>query len=268
LTEPTVLRSERGPIIELVLNRPEKLNALTSEMFETIRAAVDDLRDRDDLRVLLIRAKGRYFSAGVDLHEGRSEEGFTNSPTKARTWMRGPMKGGMHVLLREMELVEKPIVVAHHATCVGGALELSLSCDFRLAAKSAGYSFPEMVFGMLPLSNGISKMTRVVGPHWTKWLSVANESVTADRALIMGLVHEVYPDETFEQEVWAFCERLASKPPEAIAAGKLAVELAADLSIEPARQLERLTFSSLTFTREHDDLAPLIRARLSRNAKT
>jgi enoyl-CoA hydratase len=261
LSEPHVLRSERDGILELVLNRPQKLNALTSQMMRTIRHAVDDLRDRADLKVMLIRAKGRYFCAGADLVEGDGE-GYGHSATRARTGVRTTMKGGMQMLYEEMERVEKPIVVAHHATCVGGGLEMSLSCDFRLAARSAAYHFPEMGHGMLPLSGGISRLARICGPHWTKWMTVANEKVSAERALIMGLVHDIYPDETFEEDVWAFCMRLAEKPPEAVAVGKLAVELAADLASDQARQLERLTFSTLIFGNEHHELMAHMQARL------
>src|SRR3546814_13973752 len=75
--------------------------------------------------------------------------------------------GGMQTLWQEMELVEKPIVAAHHAMCVGGGLEMSLSCDFRLAAASAGYWFPEMKMAMVPASGGISRLTRLCGPHWS-----------------------------------------------------------------------------------------------------
>jgi enoyl-CoA hydratase/carnithine racemase len=153
-----------------------------------------------------------------------------------------------------MERVEKPIVVAHHATCVGGGLEMSLSCDFRLAAKSANYWFPEMQMGMLPLSNGVSKLTRICGGHWAKWMVVANEKVSAEDARIMGLVHKVYPDETFEEEVRAFCRKLAAFPLEVVTAGKLAVDMAQDLGSEQARHLERLVFSSLTFIPDKDKM--------------
>jgi enoyl-CoA hydratase/carnithine racemase len=246
MSDDYILKSEWDGVLELVLNRPEKLNALTLSMFATVRAAVDELRTRSDLRVMLIRAKGRYFSAGADLTEGQGQD-FEGSATKARTWMRTEMGRGMHALYEEMERVEKPIVVAHHAMCVGGGLEMSLSCDFRLASKSAGYWFPEMKLGMLPLSNGVGKLTRICGGHWARWMVVANEKVSADEALTMGLVHKVYPDEALEEEARAFCRRLASFPPEVVAAGKLAVEMAQDLGADQARQLERLTFSSLTF---------------------
>jgi enoyl-CoA hydratase/carnithine racemase len=176
--------------------------------------------------------------------------------------MRTELGSGMHMLYEEMERVEKPIVVAHHATCVGGGLEMSLSCDFRLAAKSAAYWFPEMQMGMLPLSNGVSKLTRICGGHWAKWMVVANEKVSSEQALIMGLVHKVYPDETFEEEVRAFCRRLVAFPQEVTAAGKMAVEMAQDLGSEQARQLERLIYSSLAFAPNKGDLLANIREKL------
>jgi enoyl-CoA hydratase len=265
MDETPVLRSERDGILELVLNRPAKLNALTHEMFGIIREAVDDLRERDELKVMLIRAKGRYFCAGVDqvrAGDGSGGGQTLDGPAAVRAFMRVPMGNGMQGLYQEMERVEKPIVVAHHAPCVGGGLEMSLSCDFRLAAKSAHYSFPEMAFAMLPLSGGVSRLTRLCGPHWARWMLIANETVPADRALTMGLVHDVYPDETFETDVWSFCKRLAEKPREAVAAGKLAIELATDLPSDQSRQLERLTYSSLAFTKDFLNMHETLKRKL------
>ena len=88
--------------------------------------------------------------------------------------------------------------------------------------------------------------------------------VNAERALAMGLIHEIYPDETFEADVRGFCEKLASHPVEATAVGKMAIQLAADLGSDDARQVERLAFSSLTFAREYTELHEKIRARLSK----
>jgi enoyl-CoA hydratase/carnithine racemase len=92
---------------------------------------------------------------------------------------------------------------------------------------------------------------------------VANEKVSADEALIMGLVHKVYADETFEEEVRAFCRKLAGFPVEVVAAGKLAVEMAQDLGPDQARQLERLAFSSLTFAPGKNDLRNRVGKKLS-----
>src|SRR3546814_14509443 len=95
--------------------------------------------------------------------------------------------------------------------CVGGGLEMSLACDFRLAAKSAAYAFPEGKFGVLPASNGVSRLARIVGPHWARYLIMANLPADADKALIMGLVHDVFPDESFGEDVMKFCRHLAEQ---------------------------------------------------------
>jgi enoyl-CoA hydratase/carnithine racemase len=144
-----------------------------------------------------------------------------------------------------MEHIEKPIVVAHQGPCVGGGLELSLSCDFRLAAKSASYAFPEGKMGVLPASNGVSRLARIVGPHWARYLIMANLKADADRAYVMGLVHEVFPDDSFEQDVMAFCEHLAEQHGEQMGTAKLAIELAHDVGLDQARQVERLANSAL-----------------------
>ncbi|AIT79851.1 enoyl-CoA hydratase/isomerase family protein [Novosphingobium pentaromativorans] len=263
MTDDLVLRNEADGILELVLNRPDKLNALTRSMFDAIAQAVADLRERPDLKVMLIRGKGRYFCAGVDLTDPQGGPGFGESPTGARTWMRRDLMGGMHSLYEEMERIEKPIVIAHHATCVGGGLEMSLSCDFRLASQSAAYWFPEMQLGMLPLSNGVGRLTRIIGAHWARWMVLANEKVSAERALTMGLVHDVYPDDVFEERVRAFCIKLAGFPTEVMAAGKLALEMVEDLPADQARQLERLTFSSLAFTPDQKAMSKKMVDKLS-----
>jgi enoyl-CoA hydratase len=243
---PHLLTEEADGILIATLNRPEKLNAISREMMDLLTDAVLRFRDTEELKVLLIRATGRYFSAGADLKAGNQR---IVSPTKHTA--RGIRENhrlnlnNMQQLWDEMEHIEKPIVVAHHAMCVGGGLEMSLSCDFRLAAKSAAYAFPEGLFGVLPASNGVSRLTRVCGPHWARWLVMANKPAPADMAFTMGLVHQVIPDETFEQEVMDFCRHLAKQNGEQMGAAKVAIELCADLGRDAGRHVERMGNSGL-----------------------
>jgi enoyl-CoA hydratase/carnithine racemase len=240
---PHLLVEEDGPIIIATLNRPEKLNAMTGQMTSLFEAAVHRFRDTPALKVMLVRATGRYFCAGADL---RGDDG-SKPPTSGSAIRENHRLKAYSVqrIYDEMEHIEKPIVVAHHAMCVGGGLELSLSCDFRLAAKSAGYSFPEGKFGVLPASNGVSRLARIIGTHWTRYLVMANLTVNADRALIMGLVHEVFPDETFEADVMKFCRHLAEQNAEQMGTAKIAIELAHDVNLDQARHIERLANSAL-----------------------
>src|SRR3546814_15938033 len=103
-----------------------------------------------------------------------------------------------------------------------------LPCDFRLAAKSAAYAFPEGKFGVLPASNGVSRHARIVGPHWARYLIMANLPADADKALIMGLVHDVFPDESFGEDVMKFCRHLAEQNAEQMGTATLANERAHD----------------------------------------
>jgi enoyl-CoA hydratase len=240
---PHLLTEEDGAILIVTLNRPAKLNALSGELMGLFEQALHRYRDTPQFKVMLIRANGRYFCAGVDLRSGRLDA-VARLGSAIREMHRIKIHG-MHRIYDEMESIEKPIVAAHHAMCVGGGLEMSLSCDFRLAAKSAGYSFPEGKMGVIPASNGVSRLTRICGTHWARYMIMANSIVGAEKALIMGLVHEVFPDETFEEDVMRFCRHLAEQDGEQMGTAKLAIEMAYDVGLAQARNVERMANSAL-----------------------
>ncbi len=250
--EPHLLVDVVENILIATFNRPDKLNAMSFEMVELIEQAVHRFRDTPELKVMLFKSKGRYFSAGADLKQG--DGGERSWPTKGSEVRESHRLLPMRRVWNEIEGIEKPFVVAHHARCVGGSLEMSLSCDFRLAAASASYAFPEAKFGVLPATNGVSRLVRLIGPHWARYMIMANIPLEAQEALNAGLVHKVYPDETFEDDVMAFCRHLAKQDGELVGAAKVAIELAADLPAYQAAQVERLVNSSLMITPHYRDL--------------
>lgn len=240
---PHLLTEDVDGILIATLNRPEKLNAITAQMMALFEQALLRFRDTPELKVMLIRSTGRYFCSGADLRSGSP-----NSTGRTGSQIRETHRiglNGMHRIYDEMEHIEKPIVAAHHAACVGGGLEMSLSADFRLAAKSAEYGFPEGLFGVIPASNGVSRLTRICGTHWARYLIMANLRASSEKALTMGLVHEVFPDETFEEDVMNFCRHLAKQNAEQMGTAKLAIEMAKDVGLAQARNVERLANSSL-----------------------
>lgn len=241
--EPHLLTREDDEIMICTLNRPDKLNAMSNEMFELFEVALHRFRDSDDLKVMLINANGRYFTAGADLKGGDALE----RPKTARgiREMHRVRQRGVHRIHDEMEHVEKPIVVSHHAMCVGGGIELSLCCDFRFAGASARYAFPEGLFGVVPASSGLSRMARLCGPHWTRWLIMANEEADSEMAYVMGLVHQVFPDDKLEEEVMAFCRHLAKQNGEQMGAAKIAIEMAHEVGRDTGRDVERMANSAL-----------------------
>ena len=240
---PHLLVSDEDGILIATFNRPEKLNAMSLQLMRGLSDAVDRFRDSPELKVMLIRSTGRYFSSGADLKEG--EGGAPPTTGSGIRDMHRRLPSDMRRIWDEMEYIEKPFVVAHQGMCVGGSLEMSLSCDFRLAAASAGYAFPEARFGLLPATNGVSRLTRLIGPHWARLLVMADMPASAAEALNMGLVHKVFADDTFEADVLAFCRHLTQQNGEMMGTAKVAIELAHDLGAHQAAAVERMANSTL-----------------------
>lgn len=239
------LREDRDGVAIVTLNRPKKLNAITMDMLGVISQAVEDLRDRSDLRVLLIKSTGPYFTAGFDIFAnklGTRERFAEQTMSDYRRDYRRPL----HMLLDEMEEVEKPVVMAIQGVCLGLGVEMSGSADFRLASEGARFGLPEIDIGVIAGSGGTSRFTRLCGIGWSKWLSVAGEQIDARTAQIAGFVQAVYPAETFDEQVWAFCQRLIGRPAEVQAAAKLAIELCHDLDRNSARRVERIVNTPLS----------------------
>ena len=265
MSDDPLLVSEEPGIIICRLNRPAKLNALNRRMIIALREAVAVYAAREDLRVFLVRATGRYFSAGADRFDHGGPLPHPTSSSQVRDWYRTQMMGGMQELYGTMEAIEKPFVAAHQATCIGGGLELSLHCDFRLAAKSASYGLPESKIGSIPASGGISRLARLVGVSWAKWMIMGGQAVSADLAQTMGLVQAVYPDEEFETRVMDFCRHLAGQPPEMMGIAKLTIDLAADADAASARMIERLGQSLLQNGQERIELSAAMNRKLSKS---
>lgn len=254
------IREDREGVAIVTLNRPDKLNAINMEMRKVIFEAVDDLRDRRDLRVLLIKSTGRFFTAGIDISGSLGVGDGDAKDDQLGSEVRRDYRRGLHVFLDEMEAVEKPIVMAIHAPCLGVGVEMAAAVDFRLAAESAQFGLPEIDIGVLAGSGGISRFTRLCGVGWSKWLNMAGERIDARTAQIAGFVQAVYPDDSFEAEVWAFCQRLISRPAEVQAAAKLAVELSNDLGRAQGRNLERLVNTPFMM-RDNSDLVEQVMSR-------
>ena len=255
-----LLIEKHGSVLQVTLNRPDKYNAISDGMLDRLRHAVERFGDERDLRVMLIRAVGKYFTAGVEISPEISPD-VNGSTLDGRTWYRTKF----HRLFDEIEAIEKPVAVAHQGVCLGGGLELSLSCDFRLAAKSARYGLPEIDIGALPGSGGVSRPT----PHCRAALGalVGDGRRTSQRRRRgrNGFRSRRFPRRGFRgpPRVQAFCAKLAKQPYEVMGLAKLSIELAADLDRAQGRNVERIANSILFTGAEHK---ALVAAFLERQA--
>ena len=243
-----LVRVEGDGILTVTFSRDHKLNAVNAKMLDGLRVAVDDLAEREDLRVMVIAAKGRYFTAGIDIN-GMPVGGVDREPSGIKFRHE---YSRLHKFFDDLESVEKPVILAAHAPCLGFGVEMGLSCDFRLAAARASFSLPEIRnLAALPGSGGISRLTRVVGPHWARWLAMAGQTMDAQQALSAGLVHAVYSDQVFHESVSAFAKDLASQSAEALALAKITIDAAVNADRRSARDFDRVADHLLVSSAEH-----------------
>jgi enoyl-CoA hydratase/carnithine racemase len=246
VTDARTTESDR--IITVTIDREAKRNAISPDVTKALWEALHALATRDDLRCLVITAVGSYFTAGLDLAaaaEARKAESFETSKHPGWSYRRYYRKH--HALYDEIEAIEKPIVLAAQGTCLGAGVEMALSCDFRFCTPAAEWGLPEVALGVIPGSGGTTRLTRIVGPAWAKYMTMGGGRISAERAHAIGLVHDIFPAERFMDEVYVFCRRLAGHPAESVGLAKLAVDLAADVNDRSVqRHVDRLINTSLT----------------------
>lgn len=252
--------SEADGVITVVLNRPEKLNAVSPPITDMLWRGAEALADRSDLRAMVITGLGRYFTAGIDLSMGpRGRTADTPLPSEpSAQWRRAYRRH--HLLYDEFEAIEKPIVLAAQGPCLGAGTEMACSCDVRLGSDTSIWGLPEIRLGMLPGSGGVSRLTRLVGPHWAKWIAMLDQRVDAPTARMIGLVHDIYPSEGFHERVQQFAKSITELPPEAVGVAKLTIDACVDLPRDSARWMERLVNTPLPYGEEGKEY----RARFTR----
>lgn len=243
---------EHEGVIVVTFDRDAKRNAISDEMTEALWTAVRSLRDRPDLRVLMITARGSHFSSGIDLKSFRGRGGLQVDEPRTGPNFRRSYRNH-HLLYDEIEAVEKPVVLAAQGHCFGAGLEMAVSCDFRLAAETATFALPEISLAVIPGSGGISRLTRLIGPGWARWLAMAGEHMDAAQALSCGLVHRVMPAEDFVDGALAFAHGLASLPAEALGVAKMTIDAVDHTDRGTARVIERLATTSLVLGEDFSD---------------
>jgi enoyl-CoA hydratase/carnithine racemase len=153
---------------------------------------------------------------------------------------RRDYRRNIHRYFDEMEMVEKPIVMAINGPCLGLGVEMAGAVDFRLASTEATFGLPEVELGIIAGSGGTSRIARLIGVGWAKWLGMAGEIMDAETALRAGLVQAIYPADAFDDKVMQFCRKLAGRPADAMGVAKLAIDLCNDVVRTNARTMERI----------------------------
>lgn len=241
----------QGDVCVLTLFRPEKLNAISTEVERALRAALDGDTVRSS-RALVLAGEGRAFSAGADITEFQDRD-----PEACIAYYRET--GAVYEHFASLPI---PTLAAIHGYCLGGALELALAADFRIADEKAVFGFPEVALGILPSSGGTHRLVRLLGTARAKELALLRERFDAQDALQVGLVTEVVPEGGALPRAVELAERLAKLPPLAVSLTKEAIDVMGESSRETALLVERLAYAALSQTADlRDGVAAFVRGQ-------
>ena len=203
---PVLLDGERiASIGTLVINNPDRRNAMTSAMYSAVPGAVAELTSEPDLRAVIVRGAGeRAFSAGSDI----SEFGERRMGRESTSYDRAE-----HQAWEALAGLPVPTVAMIHGHCRGGGVAMALHCDLRIAADDATFSVPPANLGLSYPPEAIRLLTALVGPAWSKRLQFTAETLDAETAQRIGLVEEVVPGIELDTRARHLVDAMARKAP-------------------------------------------------------
>lgn len=212
------------------INRPELRNALNLETLHEIEKALDEWKVTQEIRVVIFSGSGeKSFAAGADIKE-----------LNRRTMIEA-LQPNMTAIFRKIEEYDKPTIAAINGFALGGGLELALSCDIRIASTNAQLGLPEVGLGIMPGAGGTQRLSRVIGKGKAMELILTGEIITAQEAKNIGLVSATAKHEDLIEKAKAYAKKISIKAPLALRLAKIAVNRGADIEMETALYLEKLS---------------------------
>lgn len=233
MPDELVLHRLDAGVLELVLNRPDKLNAFTPDMHMALRAQIDRASQESAVRAVLLTGAGRAFCAGQDLGD------------------RDPRKGGpkpdlgatigtfYNPLIRALRALPKPVVAAVNGVAAGAGANIALACDIVLASDKARFVQSFAKLGLVPDAGGSWALPRLLGEARAKALVLTGEPLNAPQAAEWGLIWRAVPDADLMPEARALATRLAKGPTFGFGLTKQAIQAAATNSLDGQLDLEQ-----------------------------
>src|SRR5690242_3809048 len=229
-------------VLTITLNRPERRNAIDAELAAALRDAFEAAADDPAVRAVILTGEGKAFSAGGDL--SRFE----------REWDPRAFRHDSHRLTQLITLVErleKPTVAAINGVLTGAGTQLALACDVRLIATGARFVYREGRLGIIPSHGGVTRLVKLIGLARARDVLLGGEEVSAQEALRLGMVTEVVPAEGLLDAARRRLALMLERSPQAYAAAKRLLWLAANVDLESGMVAEGIAQSLLIGTEEH-----------------
>lgn len=241
--EPAILVEKDGPIARLILNRPEKHNALKFDDLDTLVEALHEAEGDDDIKVIILKGRGASFCSGHDYNDAVRSYGL--EPTEPGVKPRRPSQRTR--LLRDRKLGEnymafqyslKPVIAQVQGWCTGAGLYLVELVDLAIAAHDARFSHSEQRLGLAGNTWHLNSQILTYGPKKARELLLLGDNFDGRDAERLGLVNQTVPADELEVTVEAWARRIAQHPRDALVTGKAMFQMALD-SLGGSQQFHR-----------------------------
>lgn len=238
-----LLLKKEDNICVLSINRPNVLNALSTEVLEELKEAIEVIEKDEEIYVLIITGEGKAFVAGADISEMKDK-----NSQESRIFANLGIE-----VFRKIELMEKPVIAAVNGFALGGGCELAMSCDIRIAGEKAKFGQPEVGLGITPGFAGTQRLSRLVGVAKAKELIFTGDMINASEAEKIGLVNRVVPQEEVLNESIKIAQKIASKGQIAVRYSKTAINRGIETDIETGMAIEKDLFGLCFATKDQKE---------------
>lgn len=212
-----ITTNKRGAIFDIVLNRPDKRNAINGEMYQQLDGAIQAIEQAEGVRVVLIRGEGPVFSAGIDVSSFLELPARYGADWMEKSWL---VTREFQAVLNRLEQLAIPTIALLHGYCLGLAMELALACDIRIAAEGTRLGLPETRLGIIPDVGGTTRLTRLIGPGRAKEVIFTGGQMDAAQAAEWGIVNHVVPATQLIERGEVLAEEILKAAPLAVGMAK------------------------------------------------
>jgi len=231
-----VICRKEGNIAWVVLNRPERLNALNAVLSTELVRCLQELDVDPELRVVIITGAGRGFCAGADF-----KPDAVTTDLRREEWgpdgVRQSLRRGFQVITKTIRNLEKPTIACINGPCVGGGLDIALSCDLRIGSDKALFQVAFVKRGVFPYMGSTFLLPRIIGLAKALELFYTGDFMDAQEAERCGLLNKLVPHERLEEATRELAGKIAKGPPIALRVGKMVMIRSLELGFENALEL-------------------------------
>jgi enoyl-CoA hydratase/carnithine racemase len=250
----TVRLEVDGKIATITNDNPDKHNAFDDDMDAQLFDILDQLKQSDDVRVIIWRGEGKSFSSGRDV----GSIGTMQVPMSHHDLMRRGHRG-----IQQLWDLDAAVIVACKGWVMGGSFQRALLCDIRVAAEGTRFRLPETTYGVIPDTGGVAVLHEMCGPGLVSDMVLTGRVLSAEEALGHGIVSRVVPEAELDTTVREMAEQIAAAPAVTI---KMAREVIRHLALPQIRSSMADELIYQTFINKSDDMAELRAARTEERA--